>query len=316
MDSAALLTAFERCRVAAYFARDWRRFKLDDIEFLQSSLRAGFTTERRDHGQAAGEHCYELGANPGIVSTQMDVHSQVVHLSALSDILATAIRRDGEKPWSLPSPTEIAPGVTWRSSAFLSPDGTHLRRVVLASSWSDDRHYAESRSWFSLGEVCVYGLPMQQVVAVIGQSRNGKRHSWWTHGLQHPMNRKLRFRKRNQLDTPFKETWKEVWREDDSDVSTKQWLQSMLDDDVLRDCSFKIDIPVPERMAQQEIVDLAVRKLEAVEKFSAKPAKNLSTCDWPVPCRFRTPCHGNDTPGRKYGFVPIDEVVTPSYPRP
>lgn len=303
--SSHILTTLERCPCAAFFAKDWKLQKLDETTMVQQGLRVGLTTADADHGQRAGEEVYALGANPGLITSHFDVHGQVVHLAALADIIATAVRKKNEKPWSIPKAIELASGAAWKSAAYLSPDGTHLRRVALVTNWSDDRHYAEARSWRTLGEVCVYGLPMQQVVCVIGQSKSGKRHSWWTHGLRHPANKKLRFRKRNQIEEPFKATWREVWREDFDDITTQEWLQAMLEDDVLKDCCFNVSVPVPEKTARQQIVDLAVRKLEIIGKMEAKPDQNLSTCDWPTPCSFRTPCHRNEEPNRRYGFVQI-----------
>ena len=303
--SAEILEAYERCQCMAFFAREWKRQKMSDVEMLQSAIRIGVTTEREDHGQAAGEHCYSLGSEPGLQTDHYEVYAQVVHLAALADIVSTVIRKPKEKPWLLPEPRELASGITWRSKAYLSPDGSHLRRIAFVSSWSDDRHYSEARGWRSLAEICVYGLPMQQVVCVVGQSRSGKRHSWWTHGLRHPENKKLRFRKRNQIEEPFKATWREVWREDFDDITTQEWLQAMLEDDVLKDCCFNVSVPVPEKTARQQIVDLAARKLEIIGKMEAKPDQNLSTCDWPTPCPFRTPCHRQESPSKKYGLVQI-----------
>lgn len=303
--SANILTIYERCQRAAFFAREWERIKYDEVQMLQEALRAGFTTTRPDHGQCAGERCYELGSSSGLVTDHLSVYDQVVHLATLADILATAIRKNNEVPWAVPERRELASGVSWTSEAFLSSDGTHLRRVALVSNWSDDRHYSEARSWRSLGEVCVYGLPMQQVVAVIGQSRSGKRHSWWSHGLRHPQNKVLRFRKKNEVGQGFKSSWKEVWREDYDDLTTQDWLQAMLEDEVLKDCLLRIDVPVPEKVSRQRILDLAARKLEAIQLLKKKPDQNLTTCDWPLRCKFIAPCHRNEEPSGRYGFVKI-----------
>ena len=304
MDSSTLLELYERCPRAGYFGAKWKRRKLTETEILQEGVRVGVTTLRPDFGQAAGEHCFSLGADPGLISDQQDVYGQVVHLAALADIVTTALRKS-KQPWLLAGPVELGPGNIWRSACFLSPDRLHLRRVALVSTWSDDRHYSEARSWRSLGEMCVHSLPMQQAVVVIGQSRNGKRHSWWTHGLRHPVNKQLRFRKRNQVAEGFKATWKEVWREDFDDVTTEEWLQAMLADDVVKDCCFNVDLALPEKAAREGIVNLARRKFEAIAAIKEKPDQNLTTCDWPTVCPFLKPCHKNDEPSGRYGFVQI-----------
>jgi hypothetical protein len=82
-----------------------------------------------------------------------------------------------------------------RRVTFLDPScflvGQKLRRIALVSHWTDERHYAEARSWRTLGEICVYGLPMEQVVVVLGQNRKGKRYGAWSKGFQHPQSKQL-----------------------------------------------------------------------------------------------------------------------------
>jgi hypothetical protein len=299
MNSPALLTDFERCDRKGYWSRSHERIKLDDTEMLQAAIRAGVTEDtRKDWGEAAGEECYALGLEPGLETTHYDVYGEVTHLACIADIVTTAIRKPGEQPWKRPEPVQLRDGPMWTSGAYLSPDGGHLRRIVLASSWSDDRHYSECRSWFSLGEICAYGLPMQQVVIVLGQRRNGKRHGYWSKGLRHPANKKLRFRKKHDVSTGFKSTWLQIWREDYDDIPTLDWLQAMLEDGVLQDVCFNVEIPVPEKDARQMIVDLATRKLEKIQNLDSLPDQNLSTCDWPSACLFRSDCHANRSPNK------------------
>jgi len=293
LGTAELLTAFEQCPRKAYWLRFWEHIKIDGNTMLQRAIRAGLLSDRADFGEAAGEECYGMGIEPGLDTDSYDVHGEVCHLSALADVITSAIRKPTESPWKVPEKLE-----NWRSSCFLSPDGSHLRRIVLVTSWSDDRHYSECRSWFSLGEVCAYGLPMQQVVIVLGQNRNGKRHSPWAKGLRHPANKKLRFRKKNDVSEGFKNTWLQVWREDFDDISTHDWLQAMLADGVLQDVCFNVDIPVPEKSARQAILDMAARKLEKVQNLDSLPDPQLTGCDWPRPCIFRVPCHGGRAPQR------------------
>ena len=307
MNSPLLLTRLESCDRAGFWSRNKERSKLDDTEMLQAAIRAGVMESRReDWGEVAGEKAYALGSDPGLETTHYDVHSEVVHLACIADVVTTAIRKPQEKPWLIPDAMHLSTaGLTWKPATFVDASGTHLRRVVLVSSWNDDRHYSEARSWFSIGEVCAAGLPMQQVVIVLGQRRNGKRHSPWSKGLRHPLNKKLRFRKKNDVGDGFKSTWKPVWREDFDDIATRDWLESMLQDGVLQDVCFRVDIAVPGKMERQRILDLAARKLEKLEKMAELPDQNLSTCDWPKPCVFRGPCHRGSEPSEKNGFIQI-----------
>ena len=307
--SPELMTMLEPCYRAGFWARDWRKFKLKDTEFLHKCIAAGLTTDRSDYGEFAGEESFVLGAEPGLDSKEMNLYDQVVHLGSLADIITCVVRKPEDKPWVLAPDVDLDNGIKWKSAAYLSPDGSHLRRISLVSGWGDDRHYHEARSWYSLGEACIYGLPLKQATIVIGQSKNGKRHSFLSHALRHPQNRKLRFRKRNKIDEPFKSSWIEIWREDYDDVSTSQWISSMYEDKVLGDCCFSIDVPVPEKPARQKIIDLASRRLEHLMGLKTLPEQQLGTCDWPSPCIFRGPCHSGDSPSGKSGFIPVESMT-------
>lgn len=303
--SAELLTMYEPCNRKGIWARDWEKWKISDIEMLQRSIRAGLLSDRKDFNIAAGEETMFISAESGLESKEFNLYDQCVHLAALSDIVTLSVRKSSENPWLIPEDVRLGDGPTWRSAAYLRPDGAYLRRIALVSNWGDDRHFAECRGWFSMGEMVAYGLPMQLVVAVIGQSRSGKRHSPFTKGLLHPVNKRLKFKKKNNPSEPFKDSWTPVWREDHDEISTESWLQSMLTDTVLEDHLFKVDIPLPTKEAQRKIRDLASKKLEEIETANILPDQQLSTCDHPYPCVFRNACHSGNSPSGRYGFVQI-----------
>lgn len=294
MNSPILLTHFETCERKCYWSRTWERSKLDGSALLQAAIRAGVLTARADFGEAAGEEAYALGNEPGLDTAHYDVHGEVMHLACIADVVTAALRKDA--PWKASEPIRIGEGPLWSSDVFLDASGAHLRRVALVSAWNDDRHYSECRSWFSLGNVCAYGLPMQMAVIVLGQYREGKRYGPWAKGVRHPANKKLRFRKKHAAAEGFKSTWQQIWREDFDEITTHDWLQAMLEDGVLQDVCFTVTIGVPEQPARQRILDLADRKLEKIASMKELPDPQLTGCDWPVACIFRGPCHAGREP--------------------
>ncbi len=192
MGSAETLSEYERCGRIPFWGKNWKYRKMKPDEMIEAGVRAGITESvRSDYGELAGEEVYGFGSDPGIESKQYDQHREVVHLACIADIVTTAIRKAGDLPWKGPDRLP-----NWTPSCFLAADGKHLRRIVYVTSWSDDRHYSLCRSWETLGEVCHYNLPMQMLVVHLGQHRDGKYHSFWSHGLRHPANKKLRFRKK------------------------------------------------------------------------------------------------------------------------
>jgi hypothetical protein len=299
-----MLTALEQCPRRAFWMRRWERQKMNAGEMLGASVRAGLLeTQRKDWGQVAGETLYGFGLEPGLETDHYAVHDEIVHLAALADVITTALRRDAA--WVAPERVQIMDGRMWTPSVLMNAAGDHLRRIVFVTSWSDDRHYSTCRSWESLGNVCAYNLPMQIGVIVLGAHRHGKYHGPWTKGLRHPRNKKLRFRKKHEVAGGFKDTWAQIWREDFDDLSTHDWLQAMLDDGVLNDVCFNVELPVPEPTARQRIVELAARRLAVLDGIEALPDTQLTGCDWPVPCVFREPCHKGREPSTKNGFVQI-----------
>ena len=304
MNSAELLTGFERCGRIPWWGKDWKPGKLKAAEFVAAGVRAGLTESvRQDYGELAGETIYGMGSDPGLDSKEYNLHDEVVHLAALGDVIVSAIRKAGSPPWT---PAPDLPN--WRSGCFISPDGAKLRRLTLVTSWDDNRHYATCRSWECLGEVCHFNLPLQMVVIVLGAHRDGRFHSYWSHGLRHPSgNKTIRFRRRNKIGEGFKETWREIWRQDFDDISTHDWLEGMLQDGVLQDLCRRVDIAVPSKEQRERIVDLAQRKLAIINATKELPMQNLSTCDWPSPCFLRSPCHALQEPSPAYGFVRIQQ---------
>ena len=298
-----LLTAAEACARRGVFARDWQRRRLTANHVLYGAVRTGLTETRDDFGQAAGETVMELAEDRGMDRPLGgDLYRSIIHHAALADLVTGAIRKPLDAPWSIPEP-EMVNGVPWDSSAYLDPSGTKLRRVLFVSHWTDERHYREVRSWYATGEVCAYKLPMQMAVVVLGQHRDGRRAGPWTKGFLHPQNHKLRFRKKSRSSSEvFSEKWEQVWREDRGEIDNRTWLQAMMDDDVLRDVLFTVDIPVPDPEMVRRVRAMASRKLERVRKIVALPEASLSVCEG---CPFKACCWSEPEflPGTNNGFM-------------
>jgi hypothetical protein len=244
-----------------------------------------------------------LAETRGIETNTGKIYDTVIHHAALSDIVVSAIRKPGEKPWLIPEPVS-----NWKSSCYLSPDGVYLRRIVLVSNWGEERKASECRSWFTLGEIAAYNMPMQLIVAVLGQQRDGFRHGPWVQGFLHPCNHKLRFRKKGRSTSEtFNERWQKIYREDHDEIKRETWLQGMLTDGVLPEVLFRFDLPTLPEVQRQRILDMAARKTDRLQNLKSLPEANLSTCDFPMPCCFRHCCHSNPErePSEKLGFIRI-----------
>lgn len=303
-DTANLITTFESCERASFLSQRWEKNKLPASRILDLGIRAGLTYDGQDFGEEAGSVVFEFGATRGVDSDQHDVHSEVVHIANMADIVSVAARKKNDKPWKSPDAVE-----DWKPSCFLSPDGQYLRRLVAVPNWSEERHNSICRSWATLGPMAFYGLPMQIAVVITGNRRDGRYHSFWSHALQHPQNKKLRFRKKNDIAQPFKSSWLECWRPDHDEISTKEWLDGMIEDDVLRDVFFKVDMPQMEEVSRERVMDVAKRKVERIRNTKTLPDENYASCSFPIRCQFLGCCNRGETPNGRLGFIPVSDLL-------
>src|SRR5262249_36265173 len=164
-----LLTAFESCPRHGYYASHWEPHRLRPIEMVRRAVITGLTTDRSDVGEVAGEDVVDLAYRRGVEIDGVDIYRGVSHHAALSDFVVSAIRKPGEPAWQ-----SISPNNGWTSSVFIDASGLHLRRFLPVAYWNSDRAQYERQSWFGLGEVAQYRLPMQLVVAGIGAISGGE----------------------------------------------------------------------------------------------------------------------------------------------
>ena len=305
METDTLLSTAETCRRAGFWALDWEKRKITPNELLQAGIREGLLSNRPDFNEAAGEHVIGIISERELVSDSHDNYAVGIHTASLSDIISTALRKPTEGAWKIPEPTTLPGGHPWAGTAFLAPNGTTLRRVVTVSNWSNDKHYSFCRSWETIGNVCAYELPLQLAVCVLGPLREGKRHGYFSRGYRHPLNKQIRFRKRNDTSTGFKSSWATVSREDYDDISTKEWLESMHRDGVLQDCCFSVTVEVPPADTRKRVLDVAARRLDEIESLETVPDEQLTGCSWPVRCQFIGPCHAGNRPNERNGYVQI-----------
>lgn len=303
MNTASLLTDFETCARKGVWARSYQPQRLISSRMTLEAIRTAIVAETaQDWGELAGSEVLQLAEDRGLDTDTPRLYDSVCHHAAMADILVSSIRKPEDQPWLIPERVQ-----NWTSGCFLSPDGSTLRRIILASHWTDARHYAECRSWPTMGEIATYNLPMQLVVFIVGQQRDGRRSSPWVSGFLHPQNHQLRFRKKSRSTSEvFSDKWEKIYREDHGEISRETWLQAMLTDDVLPEVLFRVDVPIPDKLQLNRIRDLANRKMDRLYSIKEIPEANLSTCDFPTPCVFRGCCHviPERKPSEKNGFIP------------
>jgi hypothetical protein len=265
-------------------------------------------SSRTDFGESGGEKVVEIASVRELTTDYPNVYDQIIHTASLADVLSHALRKAVDEPWGIPESTTIPGGHEWASSVYLAPSGTSLRRVVLVSSWSKDKHYSFCRDWATVGNICAYSMPMQLAICVLGPVREGKHHGYFSRGYRHPVNKGLRFRKKTDSGSKFKESWQQIFREDFDEIPTADWLSAMYKDGVLEDSCFSVTVDAPNERTRTHVLDLADRKLDRIMSMKTVPDEQFTGCSWPTRCPYITPCHSGYDPSAKYGFVRVDQV--------
>lgn len=308
MTSAELLTAFDRDPRAAYWLQHWEKQKIAPSDVLRRAVSAGLLSKEDDPGQEAGDTVFTLATDRGLDTKQFEVYAQALHLASLADLIVTVIRAEGP-PWGRPE-DGTANGLPWVSSCFLEPSGVRLRRIVIVSQWSVDRRLSESHSWYSLGEICAYSMPMTETIIVVGQNRDGKHHSPWSKGWLRTRFKTLRVRKRS--GEGFDSDWIPIWREERDEISRDKWMDVMRDDGVFPDLMFDVEVPLPCADIANKIRRLIEKRLTTLHKMKEAPSPSISQCDWPVPCAFREACWSFTEPSERNGFIPVTQIHLPA----
>jgi len=295
MTSAELLFADDHCGRRAILAHSWERHALSPSDILRRSVQHGLGCGEEDAGLAAGDVCMSLCVDHPIDTEETDLLGLATHMAALADMVVWMVQGGAWKP-SAKTPVGAH---MWVGSAFEGSAG--LRQVLLVDVWNEERKEAALNLWAIGGEMAVYDLPMTLVVAVIGKRRDGRWRNPFTLGHEHPINRDLRFRKRD--GTTFGSTWNRVWREDFKGTR-EDWLNSLTDDGLLPEMLLVEHLDVPARAAK--IRQLAADKLERIAKAAALPPPQLSVCHDPIaPCPYKTECPNWRLPSERGGFVRV-----------
>jgi hypothetical protein len=306
--SAALLTNFEHCRRWGFYSKNWEKHKMSLMQMFHRGVRSALLETSDDPGQSAGEHLVTLAALRGIdigsqANASVNLYRAAQNHAAIADLVTTVIRKDGRAdPW-----LEIGPGQNgWWGSALLSPERDRLRQFLAVSSWSEERAFYERHSWYVLGEIAHYEMPLELVVAVLGPTVGGRRQSPWSKARFHRFRSHLRFRmhKRAKVEG-FAESWTWIYREEHDEINRSKWLDAMMEDDVMQQSLFRIEVPVPEKSRLDKVRRLAQRQMENLEaslpgKWWAEvnpdntlyiPQKQMTTCHNPLhPCPYRACC--------------------------
>lgn len=292
--------SFERCRRQWAFTQEYEMIRVTPMGTLYKALHLTLTSpfplwESQAAMIAKDSVMHEAGER-GVWTNASDPYRQMKHYSALAEVLARILRQPSAEPLEIHPLVKIGDH-QWQPQSYLIDGGMRLMRIVICDHWDDDRQLAELHSWRTVGDVSSTGLPMTLRILVIGQSQEGRRHSFWTKGQQHPRNKQLRFTRKHAKSEGFAGSWQTVWREE-SGISAQVWLEQMARDGVLKELAFNRQVKVPSKEQREKALTDIARIGHEMELVRFEKAAHClepmtrSACDDPIrgQCPFQCVC--------------------------
>ena len=271
--SAQSLDSFDRCPRRYAFERQCESRTISPLGLLYAAVESSLTGA--DPSQSVSDSITDLTARLDVNSGELSPMSVVRHVGFMAEVISLALRaKFGLMKRLAPIPFGEH---QWESNLFEAPAG-NLHRIILASHMDDDTLRSYAHSWGTIGELAAFQRPISLTVVIIGSQRGGRRHSAWSKGFLHPIQKVLRFSPRKK-DTGFTENWKQVWREQ-TDIKADTWLERMRIDNVLADLVISRQVQYrtnDERMIQAKKDMLAL--IPRMEAAAADEPMRRSSCD-------------------------------------
>lgn len=277
---------YDRCGRRLAFEREYETRSISPLGLLYAAVEGSLTAPDSVQGasDAIMERTQRLDVNVGDLSPL----SAVKHIESMAEVIAMAIRSKIGRA-TRPEPVKLGDH-EWRSNLFECKGELH--RIILASHMDDDSLRSYAHSWQTVGELAAMERPITLTVILVGSQRGGRRHSAWSKGFLHPIQRNLRFAPRKK-DSGFTENWKTTWREQ-SNIKAEAWLNQMRTDDVLDELitSRKIQYRGDDERMIQARKDMLTIAASIETALSDSPMRR-SSCDevGRGPCPWQNKCY-------------------------
>lgn len=305
-----IFDVFDRCERRMAFEKDYESAAISPLGLLYGAVEGSMVSNNPVEGAKAA--IVSMTQRLDVTTGELSPISTVRHVESMAEVIALALRAKLGKGQRL-EPVPLG-NHQWQSNLFECRNG--LMRVVLASHLDDDSLRSYAHSWQTIGELAALEKPITLAVVVIGHQRGGRRHSHWSKGFQHPVQKSsLRFAPRKR-DDGFTQGWKQVWREQDN-ITAKTWLEQMKNDEVLSDLIVTRQIAykaedarmIQARADMLKIAEQVVRaRTDVPMRRSSCDEIGRGACPFQAVCYSPTPIGPEDLP-HLYHEKPLAETA-------
>ena len=201
-----MFDTMDRCEKRFAFEREHEPTTITPMGLLYAGVEGSLTSADPCQGakDAIAERTQWMEVNAGDLSPI----SAVKHVEAMAEVIALALN----SKIGVGSPVPEIPFGEHAWQSGLREFRGQLHRIILTSYMDDDSLRSFAHSWQTIGELAALERSITLTVVIIGAQRGGRRHSPWSKGFIHPVQKTLRIgrRKAGQGDG-FTTGWKEIW---------------------------------------------------------------------------------------------------------
>lgn len=281
-----IFDTFDRCPRRFAFECTHEPLTISALGLLYAAVEGSLTAP--DPCQGANDAVLELTQRMDVSAGDLSPISVVRHVEAMAEVIALALRERLGKGRKV---DDIALGEhTWHPSLFECRGELH--RIILVSHIDDDTLRSFAHSWGTIGELAALERPITLTIVLVGSQRGGRRHSAWSKGFQHPVQKNLRFSPRKK-DNGFTGNWTTVWREQ-GNIKPDVWLNQMRNDEILEELiiSRRIQYNGEDARMIQARKDMLVI-IPLMEEATEDAPMRRSSCDelGRGPCLFQPVCY-------------------------
>ena len=234
--------------------------------------------------------------SPGLLRTEgIDTYKLAMDYAAMIRTQVEYFSRVTLLTLIKPKPITINPTTIWLPLSQSDESGA-LHRWRFVDYANDDAITTELHSWELFGDLALSGMPMTLHIVTIGR-RDGNHHtSPWCKAYKAPSFNMYKFQKKS--GSGLSDNWKPIYFADDIDLDPSDWVDQMIEDDVITRLVTHINVTEPyecHKLNFKRDLDL---EIEHMYQHLATPwyerPMSRGACDRPYICPHQELCFSLD----------------------
>mgnify|MGYP001608439154 CR=1 FL=1 len=181
--------------------------------------------------------------SPGLLRTEgIDTFKLAMDYAAMIRTQVEYFSRVTLLSFTKPKPITINSNTLWLPLSFAAESGA-LHRWRFVDYANDDAIMTELHGWELFGDLVLSGMPMTLHMVSIGRRDRDHHTSPWCKAYKAPSFNMYKFQKKS--GGGLSDNWKPIYFADDIDLDPSDWVDQMIEDDVITSLISHINVTEP-----------------------------------------------------------------------